>query len=377
MAEELWLQQCARLQAFAFSGNGIPFGPQPVLVAIAVATVVLLCAFIFSKRCRGNESEKKQKVRTVSPGDVPPVFPNGWIPVLESSDLKKGEVKAVSVIGQDLVAFRTEDGTARVFHAYCPHLGAHLGVMGRVVDDCIECPFHGWRFQADTGACTHVPYAEKVPTFGKAKTWTCKELLGYVFIWYHADGEEPSYDIPTDALEEGMERETSCASSTGVRGHIQDIAENGADLAHFNQIHWANGLVNGIEYRKNQGESWMGRIFKHHWSPVWSYENHVGTVTLNSSISVLGWKPDFLRHHTVARTIGPALTIIHIRGSATNYMVVQAVMPEGPFNIKVVHRVHFQPRMSWFLKQLYVIGLRNMVVAPRRCRSLAAADSVA
>ncbi|KAK8776453.1 hypothetical protein V5799_030202 [Amblyomma americanum] len=185
-------------------------------------------------------SQKKQKVRTVSPGDVPPVFPNGWIPVLESSDLKKGEVKPVSVI---------------------------------------------------------------VPTFVKAKTWTCKELLGYVFIWYHADGEEPSYDIPTDALEEGMERETSWRFEHRVRGHIQDIAENGADLAHFNQIHWANGLVNGIEYRKNQGESWMGRIFKHHWSPVWSYENHVGTVTLNSSISVLGWKPDFLRHHTVARTV--------------------------------------------------------------------------
>lgn len=63
--------------------------------------------------------------------------------------------------GLDLVAFRTEDGVAHVFDAYCPHLGAHLGVMGRVVGDCIECPFHGWRFSGKDGACTHVPYAKK------------------------------------------------------------------------------------------------------------------------------------------------------------------------------------------------------------------------
>lgn len=61
----------------------------------------------------------------------------------------------------ELVAFRTGDGVAHVVNAFCPHLEAHLEVMGRVVGDCIECPFHGWKFRGKDEACTHVPYASK------------------------------------------------------------------------------------------------------------------------------------------------------------------------------------------------------------------------
>ena len=46
--------------------------------------------------------------------------------------------------------------------AYCPHLGANVAVGGRVVpgEDCVECPFHEWRFRGDTGRCQGVPYSE-------------------------------------------------------------------------------------------------------------------------------------------------------------------------------------------------------------------------
>ncbi|XP_040066097.1 cholesterol 7-desaturase nvd-like [Ixodes scapularis] len=99
----------------------------------------------------------------------------------------------------ELVAFRTRDGVACVADAYCPHLGAHLGAVGRVVGDCIECPYHGWRFSGTTGACTHAPFAPKVPEFVKLKKWEVHEVLGFVFVWHHAEGEEPSWrieDIP-------------------------------------------------------------------------------------------------------------------------------------------------------------------------------------
>lgn len=45
--------------------------------------------------------------------------------------------------------------------AYCPHLGANLAAGGRVLGDCIECPFHGWQFQGSDGKCVRIPYAEK------------------------------------------------------------------------------------------------------------------------------------------------------------------------------------------------------------------------
>jgi 3-ketosteroid 9alpha-monooxygenase subunit A len=57
------------------------------------------------------------------------------------------------MFGKDLVLFRGGDGALGLLDAYCPHLGAHLGVGGSVsADGCIQCPFHGWKFGTD-GKC--------------------------------------------------------------------------------------------------------------------------------------------------------------------------------------------------------------------------------
>ncbi|NCZ64519.1 MAG: FeS-binding protein, partial [Cellvibrionales bacterium] len=73
-----------------------------------------------------------------------PDFPMGWWSLARSHELQVGEVKAVSALDRDLVLYRTRSGAVRVHDAYCPHLGAHLGVNGRVVGESIQCPFHGW-----------------------------------------------------------------------------------------------------------------------------------------------------------------------------------------------------------------------------------------
>ena len=68
----------------------------------------------------------------------------------------------MTYLGQDLVLFRGEDGIARVFDAYCPHLGAHLGIGGRVCGDGLACPFHGWRFDGE-GHLAEVPGLDRKP----------------------------------------------------------------------------------------------------------------------------------------------------------------------------------------------------------------------
>lgn len=64
-------------------------------------------------------------------------------------------------LGEQVVVFRDQEGKASVLDAYCPHLGANLAVGGRVVGNCIECPFHGWQFRGDNGKCVKIPYAQK------------------------------------------------------------------------------------------------------------------------------------------------------------------------------------------------------------------------
>ncbi len=82
---------------------------------------------LFSKRDFVNEIRKKKKI-----GDIPPPFPNGWFAVARSDELKRGQSTAVNALGQNFAVFRDNKGTAHVLDAYCAHLGANLGVGGKV-----------------------------------------------------------------------------------------------------------------------------------------------------------------------------------------------------------------------------------------------------
>lgn len=124
-------------------------------------------------------------------GDIPPVYPNGWFHLLDSSELKKGDSKYVSALGQYLVVFRGRSGQVHILDAYCPHLGANLGVGGIVIGDCIQCPFHGWTFRGEDGKCEKIPYSEKVPEFAKTKSWPTLEKYNSIYVWYHAEDVEP------------------------------------------------------------------------------------------------------------------------------------------------------------------------------------------
>src|SRR5690606_40999396 len=81
----------------------------------------------------------------------------GWAP-----EFPVGEVRPLRYFGEDLVAYRDESGALHVMEAHCKHLGAHIGHGGTVIGDCVECPFHGWRWGPD-GRNTHIPYQPDRP----------------------------------------------------------------------------------------------------------------------------------------------------------------------------------------------------------------------
>ena len=91
--------------------------------------------------------------------ECPQQYPNGWLPVYDSQDLPKGQVRSLFALGRDLVIFRGTSGKVYLFDAYCPHLGANLGVGGTVVGDDIKCHFHGWKYN-DQGVCNDIPGLE-------------------------------------------------------------------------------------------------------------------------------------------------------------------------------------------------------------------------
>ncbi len=59
--------------------------------------------------------------------------------------------------------WRDASGRLGVARAWCPHLGAHLGHVGRVKGDVLECGFHGFCFDA-AGQCRATGYGGRVPS---------------------------------------------------------------------------------------------------------------------------------------------------------------------------------------------------------------------
>ena len=122
-------------------------------------------------------------------------IPNSWYVVAYADELVPGQLQRLRYFDRDLVAFRGEGGEVAVLDAYCPHLGAHLGVGGTVVGDTIRCPFHGWRWDGE-GACAEVPYAKRIPANARVESYPTVERNGMVFVWIHADKEPPNFEIP-------------------------------------------------------------------------------------------------------------------------------------------------------------------------------------
>lgn len=67
-----------------------------------------------------------------------------WVVLDKARNLRQGKINSYKVAGEALIAYRDSQGVVQVRDAYCPHQGAHLGVKGRIEDDCVRCPFHGF-----------------------------------------------------------------------------------------------------------------------------------------------------------------------------------------------------------------------------------------
>jgi 3-ketosteroid 9alpha-monooxygenase subunit A len=165
-----------------------------------------------------------------------PRYPNGWFQVAYSDDLPPGGVKPLKYFGRDLVAFRTEAGELKVLDAHCPHLGAHLGYGGKVKGDCIECPFHAWKFDGG-GACAEIPYAKKLPPRAQLRAWDVREFNGMVMVWHHADGAPPQWEVPALSEFGAADWTPYEKKSWKIRTHNQEMAENSVDCAHFLYLH--------------------------------------------------------------------------------------------------------------------------------------------
>jgi 5,5'-dehydrodivanillate O-demethylase oxygenase subunit len=79
-----------------------------------------------------------------------------WHPVAAVGELREEKpIQAVKILGEELVVYRDKKGGYGLVGEHCPHRLASLA-YGRVEEEGIRCPYHGWKFDA-TGKCLEQP----------------------------------------------------------------------------------------------------------------------------------------------------------------------------------------------------------------------------
>jgi phenylpropionate dioxygenase-like ring-hydroxylating dioxygenase large terminal subunit len=116
------------------------------------------------------------------------MVPNQWYVILESAEIKRGQVKAFLRMGEKMVAWRNNEGVLGIFRDRCPHRGVQLS-LGKVHNDHLQCPFHGLEFDP-AGKCVLIPAngaSVPVPERYASHAFPVAELHGFVYIFWAPD----------------------------------------------------------------------------------------------------------------------------------------------------------------------------------------------
>jgi phthalate 4,5-dioxygenase len=101
-------------------------------------------------------------------------------------------LKAVRLLGQDLVLWRDEQGGYALVDRDCPHRGADLA-YGRLEPGGLRCPFHGWKFAPD-GRCLETPGEPMGSTLCqrvRQRRYPTRVRSGVIFAWLGPEGSLP------------------------------------------------------------------------------------------------------------------------------------------------------------------------------------------
>ncbi|MEU7167719.1 Rieske 2Fe-2S domain-containing protein [Streptomyces morookaense] len=165
-------------------------------------------------------------------GSPPLPYPDGWFCLGFSAELRPGSVMTRPFMGEDVVLYRTHNGELRAVRPYCPHLGAHLGVGGKVVDETIVCPFHKFAFDSK-GTCVATPN-NTPPTAVRLDTHPVEEINGIIYVWHHHGGTPPAWHIPA-LPDSGFTAPVHQLYELST--HPQEICENVVDYDHIKSLH--------------------------------------------------------------------------------------------------------------------------------------------
>ena len=140
---------------------------------------------------------------------------------------------AVTMLGEDLVLFRTEDGIAALENR-CAHRQVPLH-LGSVAGSVIQCGYHGAEFNA-SGQCVRVPSQKFVPASAKIRAYPAIERHGWVWVWT-GQLDRADHALIPDFSRLDDPRYATVGTTNHVDASYQLVVDNLLDLSHVGFVH--------------------------------------------------------------------------------------------------------------------------------------------
>lgn len=142
------------------------------------------------------------------------------------------------LLGMATMFYRTSKGQIVAMRDRCPHRFAPLS-LGKVTDDCIECPYHGLIFDA-SGQCIVSPMEERAPRAVRVQTFPVHERDNIVWFWT-GEPERADPALIPDFSYHVSPRFKQVYGMTTVDAHYEIETDNLMDLTHSRTLHTAFG----------------------------------------------------------------------------------------------------------------------------------------
>ena len=189
----------------------------------------------------------------------------GWYWLCRATQLRRGCVKALRLLGRDLAVYRGADGQVVALDAYCAHMGAHLA-EGRVEGNALRCFFHRWRYEAD-GRCSDIPCLDNTPPASACvRSWPTAEKYGLIWVW---TGDQTPQDVPEPPELASSDYEWYVANRFEKGCHPNVVLINAIDEQHFRSVHRLPGEILRMEPQVQSEASIefrnTGRVPARHW----------------------------------------------------------------------------------------------------------------
>ena len=176
------------------------------------------------------------------------INPNHWYAVARSSEVTTNPI-AITLWHQAIAIYRGNDGKIHALEDRCPHRQVKLS-HGRVVDNNIECAYHGWLIGGN-GECVAVPYLaanQKLPNC-KIRYYPVREQDGFIWL-FPGEPNLATQTAPLGLPEWEHLNYIATVSSIECAAHYSYLIENLMDMYH-GHLHqswqaWADPVLQDI-----------------------------------------------------------------------------------------------------------------------------------